>query len=295
MARHTTNSLGAVLNVHHRTPARSVRTNCLTQAATRRGASSSRMARRPSSCWKTSTCAGTTSTPANSANPGHLYSRTTITSRSWSAAPTAVSWLSSPAPIEMQADIGVHDTQSHELVTGPLHVPYPVDNATFSPEGTRLYVSGGEDGDVIAYSIPDGNIAGHLDGFPRHPDSTFEWTTAGLAFVEGDLLAVGSTTGPVRLVDPSTLADVGSLPFPPGKSNLLQHSTAGGAFSGRGRLGGSDGISGHRRQGGTSMRRRSLATKFRSPIRARSRIRWVVCTARTQQVGWRSAICRPGA
>ena len=30
----------------------------------------------------------------------------------------------------------------------------------------------------------------------------FEWTTAGLAFVEGDLLAVGSTTGPVRLVDP---------------------------------------------------------------------------------------------
>lgn len=136
-----------------------------------------------------------------------------------------------------QAQIGVHDTQSRELVTGPLHVPYAADNATFSPDGTRLYLSGGEDGDVTAFSIPDGIEIGHLDGFPRHPDSNFKWTTAGLAFVEGDLLAVGSTTGTVRLVDPTTFADVGSLPFPPGKSNLLTAFNGGRSLLGEGPTG----------------------------------------------------------
>ncbi len=69
--------------------------------------------------------------------------------------------------------IGVHDTQSHELVTGPLHVPFILDNATFSPDGTRLYVSGGEDGDVIGYSIPDGKEIGRLEGLTHDPDSLY--------------------------------------------------------------------------------------------------------------------------
>ena len=135
-----------------------------------------------------------------------------------------------------ETEIAVLDTQSHELVTA-LYVPYITDNATFSPDGTRLYLAGGNDGDVIGFSIPDGNEIGHLDGFPRHPDSTFEWTTAGLAFVEGDLLAVGSTTGTVRLVDPSTFADIGSLEFPPGKSNLLTAFDGGRSLLGEGPMG----------------------------------------------------------
>ncbi len=135
-----------------------------------------------------------------------------------------------------ETEIAVLDTQSHELVTA-LYVPYITDNATFSPDGARLYLAGGTDGDVIGFSIPDGNEIGHLDGFPRHPDSTFEWTTAGLAFVEGDLLAVGSTTGTVRLVDPTTFADVGSLEFPPGKSNLLTAFDDGRSLLGEGPTG----------------------------------------------------------
>jgi serine/threonine protein kinase/WD40 repeat protein len=133
-------------------------------------------------------------------------------------------------------DIGVHDTQSRELVTR-LHVPFQADNATFSPDGTRLYLAGGTDGDVIAFSIPDGTEIGHLDGFSRHPDSTWLWTTAGLAFVDGGLLAVGSTTGTVRLVDPTTFADVGSLEFPPGKSNLLTAFNGGRSLLGEGPTG----------------------------------------------------------
>ena len=101
---------------------------------------------------------------------------------------------------------------------------------------------------------------GHLEGFPRHPDSRSEWTTAGLAFVEGDLLAVGSTTGTVRLVDPTHLRGCRLARSRRGNRTYSQHSTVGGAFSVRGRRGGSDGISGHRSQSGTSMRRRSLGT-----------------------------------
>ena len=39
-------------------------------------------------------------------------------------------------------------------------------------------------------------------------DSSMFATTAGLAFVAGGLLAVGSVAGPIRLVDPITLVEL---------------------------------------------------------------------------------------
>ena len=102
--------------------------------------------------------------------------------------------------------VGVFDTTTRHPVMGPIKAPVPIDNAVFSPDGRRLYVSGGTDGTVIAYSIVDGREVGRLAGVQPPADSFLESTTAGLAFVAGGLLAVGSVGGPVRLVDPRTLA-----------------------------------------------------------------------------------------
>ena len=169
-------------------------------------------------------------------------------------------WLSSPTGSTAETDIGVHDTQSHELVTGPSTCHILADNATFSPDGTRLYLSGGMDGDVMHSRFQTATRSVTSTGCPR-PDSTFEWTTAGLAFVEGDLLAVGST--PERYVSsiPQHSRTSARSSSRRGNRTYSRHSTVGGAFSVRGRRGGSDGISGHRAQSGTSMRRRSLATR----------------------------------
>ncbi len=116
---------------------------------------------------------------------------------------------------------GVFDTKTHELVVGPINIPFRADDAVFSPDDTRVYVSGGSDGTVVDYSLADGRELGRLAGLQPPGDSFLTSTTAGLAFVTDGLLAVGSVAGTVRLVDPNTLAVEGEIEAPRGTTERL--------------------------------------------------------------------------
>lgn len=134
-------------------------------------------------------------------------------------------------------DLGVYDTAHHTLVVGPISVTDTLDNAVISPDGSRLIVSGDDTGIVLAYSIPDGRKLGELPGIGKPDDSQLVATTAGLAFVTSGLLAVGSVLGPIRLVDPTTLKEVGRIDAPRGTSELLTAINGGAELIGEGLTG----------------------------------------------------------
>ena len=133
--------------------------------------------------------------------------------------------------------IGVYDTATHALVVGPIPVFDTLDSAIISPDNSRVFASGDDTGNVFAYSIPDGNKLGELPGIGKPDDSPLIATTAGLAFVNGGLLAVGSVLGPVRLVDPDTLTEVRRIDAPRGTSELLTAIDGGAGLIGDGLTG----------------------------------------------------------
>ncbi|MEP7112166.1 MAG: BTAD domain-containing putative transcriptional regulator [Ilumatobacteraceae bacterium] len=131
----------------------------------------------------------------------------------------------------------VFDTITHQPVIGPIAMPVVVDSAVFDPDNSRLYVSGGFDGEVIGYSISDGSAIGPLTNLSRPSDSYLLATTAGLAFVTGGLLAVGSEAGPVRLVDPLTFEVVRQISAPRGTTEVLVAIDGGNTLIGNGIFG----------------------------------------------------------
>ena len=132
---------------------------------------------------------------------------------------------------------GVFDTKTHEPVVGPINIPFRVDNALFSPDNKRVYVSGGYDGTVVEYSLVDGHQLARLAGLQPPGDSFLTSTTAGLAFVTGALLAVGSVGGTVRLVNPDTLIVDSQIDAPRGTTERLIAIENGTALIGAGLFG----------------------------------------------------------
>ncbi|MEY2401435.1 MAG: hypothetical protein QOJ08_1546, partial [Ilumatobacteraceae bacterium] len=131
----------------------------------------------------------------------------------------------------------VFDTTTQRPVIGPITLPVVVDNAVFGPDNSHLYVSGGFDGEVIAYSLSDGSAAAPFANLPRPEGAYLHATTAGLAFVTGGLLAVGSEAGPVRLVDPLTFDVVRQISAPRGTTEVLVAIDGGEALVGNGIFG----------------------------------------------------------
>src|SRR5262249_29616480 len=62
----------------------------------------------------------------------------------------------------------------------------------------------------------------------------FRATTAGLALVDGGQVALGSITGPIRLLDPITLKEVRRIDAPPGTTERLLAVDGGKALIGSG-------------------------------------------------------------
>jgi len=135
------------------------------------------------------------------------------------------------------SELVVFDVATRRIVTGPLKVPFGVDNSIFSADDAHLYASGGHDGTLIAYTIPDGTTIGELGNLPTPEDSGLKATTAGLAFVDGGLLAVGSVAGPIRLLDPRTLQEVRRIDSPRGTTEKLVAIDGGNALIGSGQHG----------------------------------------------------------
>ena len=244
------------------TPAHSVRTSCLTQPATGRGVSSSRMARRPSSCWKTSTCARTTSTPARSANPGHLCSTATLLSQKMvsSADGRFVAELAS-GPTSSRPRSGCTTRRAMNSSPDPSTLPITSTTQPSAPTGhdCTCRVAGTVTSSPSRFQTATRSVTSTAS--PADPDSTLR---------RGQPRALPSWRVICSLSDPRPERYVSSIPphsrmsarssSRRGNRTCSRHSMVEGAFSVRGRWGGSDGISGHRTQSGRPMRRRSLAT-----------------------------------
>ncbi len=133
--------------------------------------------------------------------------------------------------------LGVFDTTTHQPVIGPIDVPVFADSVVFSPDDSRIYLSGGRDGTVLSYSLSDPTVVARLEGLSAPADSRLQATTAGLAFVTGGLLAVGSVAGPVRLVDPISLRVVDQFDAPRGTTERFFAIDDGRALIGVGFVG----------------------------------------------------------
>jgi WD40 repeat protein len=133
--------------------------------------------------------------------------------------------------------LGVFDTTTHEPVIGPINIDFRADNAVFSLDDARLYVSGGNNGTLVEYSLANGKEVGRLAGLQPPGDSFLSATIAGLAFVTGGLLAVGSVAGPVRVVDPLTLAVAYEIDAPRGTTERFFAIDNGTALIGAGLFG----------------------------------------------------------
>lgn len=120
-----------------------------------------------------------------------------------------------------RSELAVFDVATHHMVTGPITVPLGVDNAVFSADDTGVYATGGPDGKLLGFSLPDGAKIGELDNLPTPDDSQLRATTAGLAFTADGALAVGSVAGPVRLVDPSTFKIIRQIDSPRGTTERI--------------------------------------------------------------------------
>ena len=112
------------------------------------------------------------------------------------------------------------DVTSAKLRFPAIDVPLSIGNSAFSPDGRVLVVSGGADETVIAYDTTNG----HELGRTTHPeaavgDNTSD--TAGLAFVGGRRLAIGSVAGPVRIVDVPSMSVIGEIDAPAGTTTHL--------------------------------------------------------------------------
>ena len=117
-----------------------------------------------------------------------------------------------------------------------IDTPLTVGNAALSPDGSLLAVSGGAEETVILLDTTDGHEVARATAPAAEGDD--EWSSAGLAFVGADRLAIGSAAGPVRIVAVPTLQTLAEIDVPEGASlhldvvdngHLLAHGWAGTA------------------------------------------------------------------
>jgi outer membrane protein assembly factor BamB len=95
-------------------------------------------------------------------------------------------------------------------------------------------VAGGYDGKVVVYRTGSGEPVGIVPGMPRPSGAPNEVDTAAVAFGSDGRLYVGSLGGPVRVVDPSTLAVTTTYDAPPQSTHNHLTVTEGGLLVGTG-------------------------------------------------------------
>ena len=124
----------------------------------------------------------------------------------------------SSSPEDNQVQLVVYDTHTGKMVMGPIALPFLAGDVAFNPDGTRVAVAGGHDGDLVVYSVPDGREIGRVHGL-RPTEYTYIRNTAAVGYSPSGALFVGSPAGSVRELDPATLAVRRTLGLGGGFSN----------------------------------------------------------------------------
>jgi hypothetical protein len=119
-------------------------------------------------------------------------------------------------------------------VLGPATLPVGPGDLAVNAGGSLVAVAGGYDGKVVVYRTGSGEPVGIVPGMPRPSDAPNVQDTAAVGFGPDRRLYVGSLAGPVRAVDPSSLAVTSSYDTPPRSTNNHLTVTRGGVLVGAG-------------------------------------------------------------
>lgn len=125
------------------------------------------------------------------------------------------------------AALVVYNITTGDVVFGPVTPPMGPGDVAINADGSLVAVAGGYTGDAIVYQTDSGTIVGVVDGLPRPGDSGLVRDTAALAFGPDGLLYLGSTSGPVRSIDPTTMAAVDRYDAPPMATHVNLVATSG--------------------------------------------------------------------
>jgi DNA-binding SARP family transcriptional activator/WD40 repeat protein/energy-coupling factor transporter ATP-binding protein EcfA2 len=132
------------------------------------------------------------------------------------------------------AALVVYDVARGERVLGPVTLPIGPGDLAVNVDGSLVAVAGGYDGKVAVYRTGSGEPVGIVPGMPRPSDAPNVQDTAAVGFGPDGRLYVGSLAGPVRAVDPSSLAVTSSYDAPPRSTNNHLTVTQGGVLVGAG-------------------------------------------------------------
>ena len=135
--------------------------------------------------------------------------------------------------------LSAYDTETGRPRFAEIPIDYDPGDVAVSPDGRLVAVSGGTRGQTSIFDLTTGALVSTVGSAPP-VDGPYEVTTAALAFLAPDRLAVGSAIGLIRVVDPTTGTVVRSIagakgfaesliaPTPDGRS-LVTNGSAGTA------------------------------------------------------------------
>lgn len=124
----------------------------------------------------------------------------------------------------------IFDLATQQRVLGPIRPPFQIGDLSFNDDSTLLALAGGYDGDVAVYRESDGRLLGTRAGLPRPQGANLIQDTGAVAFDHRGNLYLGSMAGPIRELDPRTLAVRRTWNTPPMSGHNYAGVTADGTL-----------------------------------------------------------------
>jgi WD40 repeat protein len=102
----------------------------------------------------------------------------------------------------------VWDLDTRERRFANVDVPFAMGAVALSADGRLVAIAGGPEGRTLVFDAATGTLRAEVPPLPRPDDARLIINTVGLAFAPDGRLIVGSQAGPIRLVDPTTGAEL---------------------------------------------------------------------------------------
>jgi WD40 repeat protein len=101
--------------------------------------------------------------------------------------------------------LSVYEVATGRLVLGPVTSPFFAGDVAINADGSLVAIAGGAKGDLAVYRLADGELVGVVPGLPRPDGVRLTRDTAAVDFGGDGHIYLGSMSGAIRVIDPSTL------------------------------------------------------------------------------------------